>query len=134
MPGTDIIGQLRLEHRTRLDHDNRWALFARRSPSSLNAGSLITVVYRNNMASKHRVQFTGLLLAFRRHCSDPTMIVRSVIDGVAVEQVFCVFSPLIEKIEAVRRTDVRRSKAYWLRDKGASRLVWRKEEKREQKR
>lgn len=61
--------------------------------------------------------FTGVLIAIRRHPSEPTFSLRTIIDTVGVEQLFPVFSPLITKIEVVKRAIKLKSyKAYWLRD------------------
>jgi large subunit ribosomal protein L19 len=37
--------------------------------------------------------------------------------GVGVERVFPVHAPLIQKVEVVRRGDIRRAKLYYLRDR-----------------
>jgi len=63
-------------------------------------------------------QIEGLVLA-RKHGQEPgaTITLRKIIDGVGVEWILPIFSPLIEKIELVRAARVRRSKLYFLRTK-----------------
>jgi len=68
---------------------------------------------------KYRLQaFEGLVLA-RKHGQEPgaTFTVRKVASGVGVERVFTLYSPLIDKIELVKRSMVRRAKLYYVREK-----------------
>lgn len=68
---------------------------------------------------KYRLQaFEGLVLA-RKHGSEAgaTFTVRKVASGVGVERVFPLYSPSIDKIDLVKRSTVRRSKLYYVREK-----------------
>ena len=70
---------------------------------------------------KYRLQvFEGLVLA-RKHGTEPgaTFTVRRVLSGVGVEKVFPLYAPMIEKIEIVKRSRVRRAKLYYIREKVA---------------
>lgn len=67
--------------------------------------------------NKSRVQvFQGLVIARRGSGIRETFTVRKISYGVGVERVFPVHAPVIEKIELVRKGDVRRAKLYYLRD------------------
>ena len=68
---------------------------------------------------KYRLQaFEGLVLA-RKHGTEPgaTFTVRRVLSGVGVEKIFPLYSPMIDKIEILKRSRVRRAKLYYIRDK-----------------
>lgn len=70
---------------------------------------------------KTRIQtFEGLVLA-RKHGTEAggTFTVRRVSSGVGVEKIFPLYSPMIDKIEVVKRATMRRAKLYFLRDKVA---------------
>jgi large subunit ribosomal protein L19 len=82
------------------------------------AGDNVKVHVRVVEGGRERIQvFEGVVLA--RNGSGPraSFTVRKVSFGVGVERVFPVNTPIIQKIEVVRRGDVRRSKLYYLRDR-----------------
>lgn len=114
--GTDILNYARQEYKQSLNADNRWSLFDKKSPNYAPVGSIITVHYQETLTGQPTC-FTGFMLALRRHTATPTIILRSIISGVGVEQVFGVFSPLINKIECSKRaTCLYGNKAYWIRN------------------
>ena len=68
---------------------------------------------------KIRLQaFEGMVLA-RKHGTEAggTYTVRRIASGVGVEKIFPLYSPMIDKIELVKRSTVRRSKLYYVREK-----------------
>jgi large subunit ribosomal protein L19 len=67
--------------------------------------------------------FEGLVLS-RKHGSEAgaTFTVRKVMDGVGVEKIFPIYSPIVDKIEVLRRSKVRRAKLYFVREKAAKEI------------
>ncbi|OGG72954.1 50S ribosomal protein L19 [Candidatus Kaiserbacteria bacterium RIFCSPLOWO2_01_FULL_53_17] len=73
---------------------------------------------------KTRLQdFEGLVLAVKHGAeAGSTFTVRRTIDGIGVERIFPLYSPLIDEIEIVRRARVRRAKLYHIREKAAKEI------------
>jgi len=87
----------------------------------IRAGDTVRVHQKIQDKGKTRIQiFEGIVLA-RKHGTEPgaTFTVRKVASGVGVEKIFPLYSPLIDKLEIVKRAKVRRSKLYYIREKVA---------------
>ena len=83
---------------------------------SLRAGDKVKVHYRIREGEKVRVQiFEGVMIGQSRGGVRATVTVRKVSFGIGVERIFPIHSPLIEKIELVNHSRVRRAKLYYLR-------------------
>lgn len=92
-----------------------------RAKLDLRSGDTVRVWQKIQEKGKTRLQaFEGLVLA-RKHGSEAgaTFTVRRVASGVGVEKIFPLYSPMIDKIEVIKRSAVRRSKLYHIRDKAA---------------
>lgn len=92
-----------------------------RKKLDLRAGDTVRVHQKIEEKGKTRLQvFEGLVLA-RKHGTEAggTFTVRRVSSGVGVERIFPIYSPMIDKIEIVKRARVRRAKLYYIRDKVA---------------
>jgi large subunit ribosomal protein L19 len=90
-----------------------------RKSLGVRAGDTIRVHQKIQDKGKTRIQiFEGLVLA-RKHGNEPgaTFTVRKVASGVGVEKIFPLYSPLIDKLEIVKRAKVRQSKLYYIREK-----------------
>ncbi len=89
----------------------------RKDIPNFRPGDELKVHVRVIEGNKSRVQiFQGLVIARRGSGIRETFTVRKISYGVGVERVFPVHAPVIEKIELVRKGEVRRSKLYYLRD------------------
>jgi len=67
---------------------------------------------------KERIQvYEGLVIA-RKHGNEQgaTITVRKISEGIGVEKIFPLYSPLVDKIELVDQKTVRRAKLYYTRD------------------
>ena len=83
----------------------------------LRPGDTVKVYQKIKEGDKERIQiFEGIIIA-KKHGKDvsSTITVRKIVDGIGVEKVLPIHSPIIEKIEIVRSGKVRRSKLYYLR-------------------
>lgn len=93
----------------------------KRAELGLSAGDTVRVSQKVQEKGKTRLQvFEGLVLC-RKHGAEAgaTFTVRKVSGGIGVEKIFPLYSPMIDKIEIVRRSKVRRSKLYYVREKVA---------------
>ena len=81
-------------------------------------GDTVKVSVKIVEGDNERIQaFQGTVISRRGSGVEETFTVRRVQAGQGVERVFPLNSPRIEKIEVIRRGDVRRAKLYYLRDK-----------------
>ena len=79
-------------------------------------GDTLKVTVRITEGSKSRLQaFEGVCIARKNNSVNSNFTVRKISHGEGVERVFSLFSPIVEKIEVVRKGDVRRAKLYYLR-------------------
>jgi len=92
---------------------------ANRKDLDIRTGDTVRVSLKIEEKGKTRIQlYEGLVIA-RKHGAESggTFTVRKISHGVGVERIFPLYSPSIEKIEVIRRTRVRRSKLYFIREK-----------------
>ena len=89
----------------------------RKDVPAFRPGDELKVHVRVIEGNKSRVQvFQGIVIARQGSGVRETFTVRKISYGVGVERIFPVHAPVIEKIEVVRRGEVRRAKLYFLRD------------------
>jgi len=81
------------------------------------AGDTVRVHVRVVEGNKQRIQvFQGVVIGRRGGGTRETFTVRKISGSIGVERVFPLHSPIIEKLEVVRRGKVRRAKLYYLRE------------------
>lgn len=96
----------------------------KRRSLDIRPGDTVKVFIKIQEKGKTRLQlFEGLVIA-RKHGTEPggTFTVRKVASGVGTEKIFPIYSPIIDKIEVVKRSRVRRSKLYYIRDKASKEI------------
>lgn len=95
-----------------------------RKKLDIRSGDTVRVSQKITEKGKTRLQaFEGLVLAVK-HGKEAggSFTVRKVASGVGVEKIFPIYSPMIDKIELVRRAKVRRAKLYFIRDKASKEI------------
>ncbi len=92
-------------------------LTSKKRVPAFRPGDTLKVTVRITEGSKSRLQaFEGICIARKNNSVNSNFTVRKISHGEGVERVFPLFSPLVEKIEVVRKGDVKRAKLYYLRE------------------
>lgn len=90
----------------------------RKDIPEFNVGDTVDVLVKIVEEGKTRAQaFEGIVIARKGSSLGETFTVRKVSYGEGVERVFPLHSPSIEKIEVVKKGDVKRAKLYYLKKK-----------------
>lgn len=94
------------------------AEYLREEMPKFKAGDTVNVYVRIAEGDKERVQqFKGVCIQRRGSGATETFTVRKISGGVGVERIFPLHSPIVEKIDVLRRGKVRRARLFYLRDK-----------------
>ncbi len=79
-------------------------------------GDTVKVQVKVVEGEKERIQaFEGVVIRKRGEGARASFTVRRISYGVGVERTFPLHSPMVERVQVLRRGDVRRSKLYYLR-------------------
>jgi large subunit ribosomal protein L19 len=96
-----------------IDTQKEWL----RSVPPFRAGDTVRVAVRVKEGEKERLQaFEGVCIARRGSGVSATFTVRKISNGIGVERIFPLHSPMLGDITVVRRGLVRRAKLYYLRN------------------
>jgi large subunit ribosomal protein L19 len=83
---------------------------------AFKAGDRVTVSYKIKEGNKERIQqFQGDVLQRRNSGMAETFTVRKISNGIGVERIFPLNSPMIDKIKVDRKGKVRRARIFYLR-------------------
>ena len=89
-----------------------------RKRPEVTVGDNVKVSFLIKEGAKERVQvFEGIVIALKGSGLTRTMTVRKISYGIGVEKIVPLHSPIVQKIEVVKRTRVNRAKLYYMRDK-----------------
>lgn len=111
---------------------NLEAEYITRELPDMNPGDTVKVFVKIVEGNKGRIQaYEGTIIAEHGSGINKTITVRKVFQGVGVERVFLVHSPRIDRIQVLRKGDVKRAKLYYLRERsGKATRIKEKIEKR----
>jgi large subunit ribosomal protein L19 len=85
---------------------------------SFRVGDTVRVFVKVVEGDRERVQpFEGIVIARRGSSIRETFMVRKISYGIGVERIFPVHSPVLDRVEVIKRGSVKRAKLYYLRGK-----------------
>ena len=86
---------------------------------NFSVGDTVRVHQSIQEGDKKRIQiFEGVVIAIKNRQSGSSYTVRRIASGgVGVEKIFPAYSPVVKKVERIKRGDVRRAKLYYIRDR-----------------
>jgi large subunit ribosomal protein L19 len=84
---------------------------------AFSVGDTVKVHVKVKEGEKERIQvFEGMVISRRGGSVNTSFTVRKISDGVGVERIFPLHSPILDKVEVVRQGRVRRAKLFYLRE------------------
>ena len=91
-------------------------LTSKKNIPTFRPGDTLRVTIKIAEGERSRLQASeGMCIARKNNSINSKFTVRKVSHGEGVERVFPLFSPMIDKIEVVKKGDVKRAKLYYLR-------------------
>jgi large subunit ribosomal protein L19 len=92
-------------------------LISKKRIPAFRPGDTVKITLKIVEGDKSRLQaYEGVCIARKNNSVNSKFTVRKMSHGEGVERVFPLFSPIIKKIEIIRKGDVKRAKLYYLRD------------------
>jgi len=84
----------------------------------LNVGDTVKVMTKIPEGDKVRLHpFEGIIISKKGSGARMSFTVRKVSYGEGIERIFSIYSPVIDRIDVLRRGKVQRAKLFYLRDK-----------------
>ena len=97
-------------------------LTSKKNIPAFRPGDTLKITVKIIEGERSRFQaFEGVCIARKNNSVNSKFTVRKISHGEGVERVFPLFSQLIEKIEVIKKGDVRRTKLYYLRNRTGKR-------------
>ena len=116
-------------------HDRGFEVIAIALHGDFRAGDTLKVHVKVREGDKERIQiFQGVVISRRGSGTNESFTVRKMSGGIGVERVFPLHSPILDRIEVLRRGRVRRAKLFYLRGlRGKAARIEERREDRPQK-
>ena len=93
-------------------------LTSKKNIPTFRSGDTLRVTTKIIEGERSRLQvYEGICIARKNNLINSKFTVRKISHGEGVERVFPLFSPIIDKIEVIKKGDVKRAKLYYLRNK-----------------
>ena len=93
-------------------------LTSKKNIPTFRPGDTLRVTTKIVEGERSRLQvYEGICIARKNNLINSKFTVRKISHGEGVERVFPLFSPIIDKIEVIKKGDVKRAKLYYLRNK-----------------
>jgi large subunit ribosomal protein L19 len=90
----------------------------KKSTTDFHIGDTVRVSVKVVEGDKERIQpFEGVVIARRGSGTREMFTVRKISFSIGVERIFPLLSPSVEKIDVLKKGDIRRAKLYYLRGK-----------------
>lgn len=90
----------------------------------IKVGDTVKMYLKIKEQNKERIQvFKGVVIGIKGVGTAKTVTVRKISYGIGVEKIIPLYSPLLQKVEIVKRGTVRRSKLSYLRDRVGKRAL-----------
>ena len=91
-------------------------LISKKNIPTFRSGDTLRVTIKIVEGERSRLQvYEGMCIARKNNLINSKFTVRKISHGEGVERVFPLFSPIIDKIEVLKKGDVKRAKLYYLR-------------------
>ena len=92
--------------------------YRKKKTPEFRVGDTVDVHVRIQEGEKERIQlFTGVVLSRKHAGIRATFTVRRIVQGEGVERIFPLHSPFVADVKVKKRSIVRRSKLYYLRNR-----------------
>ena len=97
-------------------------LTSKKNIPTFRSGDTLRVTIKIVEGESSRLQvYEGVCIARKNNSINSKFTVRKISHGEGVERVFPLFSPIIDKIEVIKKGDVKRAKLYYLRKRTGKR-------------
>nr|YP_009106285.1 ribosomal protein L19 [Interfilum terricola]AIT95117.1 ribosomal protein L19 [Interfilum terricola] len=84
----------------------------------IRVGDTVRIGVLIQEGNKQRIQpYEGTVIAQHNGGSNTTITVRKIFQGIGVERIFPIHSPVIQDIKILRSSKIRRAKLYYLKNK-----------------